>query len=44
MELYGYDPDFAVLERSAFRWRNFILNKFSQVVFVTRSAMNLHEA
>jgi hypothetical protein len=42
--LYLYVGDFAVLYQSAFRWRNFILNKFPQVVFVTRPTMNLYYA
>jgi hypothetical protein len=43
-ELYRYVCDVAVLYQSAFHWRNDILNKFPEVVFVTRSAMNLHYA
>jgi hypothetical protein len=43
-ELYRYIREFAVLYQSAFRWRNFILNKFPKVIFVTRSAMDLNYA
>jgi hypothetical protein len=42
--LYRDGLDSAVLYQGAFRRRNFILNKFPDVVFVTRSAMNLHHA
>ena len=43
-ELYRYDREVAVLDQCAFHWRNDILNKLPEVVFVTRSAMNLHYA
>ena len=43
-ELYRYKLEFAVLYQSPFRWRNFIPNKFPEVVFVTCSAMDLHHA
>ena len=42
--LYRDGLDSAVLYHNAFRWRDLILDKFPEVVFVTRSAMNLHHA
>jgi len=43
-ELHRYVRDFSVLYQSALHWRNDILNKLPKVVFVTCSAVNLHEA
>jgi hypothetical protein len=43
-QLNRYVREFAVLHQSAFHRRNNILNKFPEVVFVARSAMNLHYA
>ena len=42
--LYRYGRDLTLLYDSAFHWRNDILDKLSEVVFVTRSAMNLDNA
>jgi hypothetical protein len=40
--LYRDVADFAVLNHSALHWRSNIFDKVPEVVFVTRSAMNLH--
>jgi hypothetical protein len=40
--LYRDGCDLAILDDSALHWRGDVFDKVAEVVFVTRSAMNLH--